>query len=126
MIFQRIGLTTAVVAITLLPACSMWNSMTDRITGRSTTSDSAMRGGTSGGTMSGGSASGGAMPGASMSSMRTSPANAEVGRMGFRTYNECRVWFSNNPTSRATNQGALQGGELTMADQDPCAQLPRS
>jgi hypothetical protein len=51
MTFRRIGLATAMAAITVLPACSMWHSMTDRMTGRSGDTTSASRSGASGGAM---------------------------------------------------------------------------
>nr|HMS78449.1 hypothetical protein [Burkholderiaceae bacterium] len=57
----RIGLATAVVALSSLSACSMWHGMTDRIAGRGTSSDTARAtrpatstAGPSGGTWGGG------------------------------------------------------------------------
>ena len=149
---QRLGLATAVVAITALPACSMWHSMTDRITGRGqgTTTASTPRGGTTapgatgygpgaagagGSTMSGatagttGSTPGtttGTTPGGSMTALPGMPTTDNASIPNFRSYNECRAWLARMPAdSTALNRGTMQGGEVTLADQDLCRRFPR-
>lgn len=118
MTFKRIGLATAVVALTALPACSMWHSMTDRMTGRSSSGSTAT-------TSRGAPAGTPATSGTDASAVRRSSvtqAGAEIPRFG--SYNECRAWFAQpsqaTQVDRTLNQGAMQGGEITRSDHDPC------
>ena len=133
---QRIGLATAAVAMCMLSACTTWRNMT----GSGTSSDTARTSGSkpsaaaSGGTRSGGTvmppgATGTTdttIPGADVGRMRgpTVPATAGNSMPTFRSYNECRAWLAQQ--GRALNQGAATGGEVSMADTDPCRNLPRS
>jgi hypothetical protein len=137
MIAKRIGLATAVVAMTSLSACSMWHSMTDRMSGRSDSGGTTMSSsGTSGtamprsgapmpgasanqpGTMSPGAM---AMPGSAMASARGPMGMPPTAMRNFRTYNECRAWFSQQ--GGGGERVLPQGGEITLADTDPCAGL---
>ncbi len=134
---RRIGLATAVVAISTLSACAMWQDMTGRgpssdtaRTTRSTPSSGAPGGtyGTYGATDATGGAtmSGTPVPGADVSLMRgpSVPATAGRGMPTFRSYNECRAWLAQQ--GRALNRGPAIGGEVSMADMDPCRNQPRS
>jgi hypothetical protein len=97
---RRIGAIAAAVAMSMLPACSTWHGMTARATGSTSASGTP----------------GGVVPGTDVSRMRdpTLPSTASPGRPTFRTYDECRAWL------------AQQGGGASMADTDPCRNLPRS
>lgn len=113
---RRIGRAAVVVAMSTLTACSTWQGMTDRLTGRGTAPDTARATGTSGATV----------PGADVSRMRdpTVPPTAGPGRPTFRSYDECRAWLAQQ--GREMNRGPATGGEVSMADTDPCRNLPRS
>jgi hypothetical protein len=149
---RRIRLAGAVLAMSTLSACSMWQGMTDRITGRGGPSDTARTTrsssppGPSGGAWSGGagmppgatgassgaSGAGGtamapaAMPGIDTSRMRgpTIPATSGRGTPTFRSYNECRAWLAGQ--GREAHRGPAFGGEASMVDTDPCRDMPRS
>ncbi|RPH46905.1 MAG: hypothetical protein EHM87_00160 [Burkholderiales bacterium] len=185
---HRTGLALAVVAFTALPACTMWNNMTDRMTGRSPSAETASgnrgtmgtrgtMGGTQGGSaqsggtlpgsgptggtspgsapmggasagsgspggapmgssatgsapMGGGAASGGSYantPGGSMTTLRGGPTTAGASLPAFRSYSECKAWEAGQRAgTTALNRGPMQGGEVTLADQDLCARFPRS
>ena len=93
---------------------------------------SSMGGSSMGGTSTGGSgmaASGGTdgnAPGGSMTALRGAPTSSGAILPSFRSYNECRAWVSGQPSgSIALNSGPMQGGEVTLADQDICARFPR-
>jgi hypothetical protein len=124
---RRLGLATAMVALSALTACSTWHGMTDGITGRSTSSDTARSTGSTGADSPGGTAmSADTMPGLDTSRMRgpTAPASAGRGMPSFRSYNACRTWLSQQ--GRTLARGPALGGEGSMADTDPCRDQPSS
>ena len=118
---KRIGLVTAVVAMSILSACTTW----DRMTGQSPGTTGAATGTTSGmtGTTGAGGAYGGttSMPGIEVSQMRspaTVPSTAR-GMPAFRSYAECRSWVDQQ--GQAMTRGPVgAGGEVTSSDLDPC------
>ncbi len=69
----------------------------------------------------------GSTPGGSVTALRGAPTASGTLLPSFRSYNECRAWLSSQPyDSRALNRGQMQGGEITLADQDICVGFPRS
>ena len=112
MLHQRILTLSAVVGITALSGCAMWNNMTDRITGRSTSTTTAS---------SGTSPSGVTTPGSSLTN-RGTPTIGSAAVPRFGTYNECRAWLQNQLDARAPQTRPFSG-EVSMADQDPCEKM---
>lgn len=129
----------------------MCAQLSDRITGRSTSSDTARTTrstsspGASGGTWSGGTGmpsgatgasgvdatsgtamSAGTMPGVDTTRMRgsTLPATSGRGMPTFLSHNECRTGLSQQ--GRGLDRGPAAGGEVSMADMGPCRNQPRS
>lgn len=113
MLHQRIGAVVAVVAVTTLSGCAMWNNMTDRITGRSTSTTTASRGDMS--------TSGMTTPGSSLTN-RGTPTIGSGAVPRFGSYNECRAWLQNQLDARAPQTRPFSG-EVSMADQDPCERM---